>query len=89
MDFPGAVKRGEFVVQQARQQHEAIRGQMCVAPSGSIAHRFRVEHRWQHGGILPFSQRASNVSFKIWAGKTKKTDWPIVKFVLNEWSANL
>ena len=72
MDFPGAVKRGELVVQQARQQHEAIRGQMCVAPSGSIAHRFRVEHRLQHGGILSSPSRGSNVSFKIWGGNMKK-----------------
>ena len=31
VDFAGAVKRGEFVVQQPRPQHEAIRGEVRVA----------------------------------------------------------
>ena len=64
VDFPGAVKRGELVVQHARQQHIAAGGKAGFAEHGR---RFRPAgflHRLEHGGILPARPRASNVSFK-------------------------
>ncbi len=64
VDFSGAVKRGELVVQHARQQHEAAGGKAGFAEHGR---RFRPAgflHRLEHGGILPAKLRASNVSFR-------------------------
>jgi hypothetical protein len=79
VDFSGAIKRGEFVVEQAREQHEAIRGQLQVARRPGLIHRFGVKHRLRHGGILSPSPRASNVSFGAENFRSKKSSWPIAK----------
>ena len=62
--FAGTVEAGAFVVQQARQQHEAIRGEVRVAKIGRVTHGVGVEHRLEHGGSLSPLARASNVSFQ-------------------------
>jgi hypothetical protein len=64
MNFAGTVEAGAFVVQQARQQHEAIRGEVRVAKRGRVTHEIGVEHRLEHGGSLSPPARASNVSFQ-------------------------
>ena len=64
MNFAGAVEAGAFIVQHARQQHEAIRGEVRVAKRGRVTHGVSVEHRLEHGGSLSPPARASNVSFQ-------------------------
>ena len=64
MNFAGAVEAGAFVIQHARQQHEAIRGEVRVAKRGRVTHEVGVEHRLEHGGSLSPPGRASNVSFQ-------------------------
>jgi hypothetical protein len=58
VDFSGPVKRGEFVVQHARQQHEAEGGEADLAGRCRRL-RARFMHRLQHGGILPAKSRAA------------------------------
>ena len=86
VDFSGALERGELVVQQSREQHETIRGEMDFARRGNVAGRFGVEHRLQHGEILSPKPRASNVSFRRKILREKIRLAKLKKFVFNEWS---
>jgi len=62
VNFPGAVKRGKFVVQQSRPQHETAGGQILFRsrPLG----RAGFEHRLQHEASLSPARGAGNVSLK-------------------------
>ena len=76
VDSAGTPKRREFVIQQPRQQHEAVGDQIRFTEQSRVFRRARLEHRLQHGPILSPKLRASNVSFGIGIAVTKKTGWP-------------
>ena len=58
VDFAGAVKRGEFVIQQPRPQHKAVSDPL------RLANRARPGDSLQHGKSLSPTAQASNKSFK-------------------------
>ena len=81
MDFPGAIKRGELVVQHARQQHEAEGGEAGLAGRCRRLRPAGFMHRLQHGGILPAKSRAAMfLSGRIFF---EKSHWRIGENVFN------
>jgi hypothetical protein len=58
VDFTGAIKRGEFVVQQPRPQHEAVGRPLRLANAASLGDSL------QHGQSLSLTAQASNKSFR-------------------------
>jgi hypothetical protein len=58
VDFAGAVKRGEFVIQQPRPQHEAVGDPLRLANCA------RLGDSLQHGGSLSPPTQTSNNSFR-------------------------
>jgi hypothetical protein len=59
LDFAGTVKRGIFIVQQPRPQHEAVGGKLRPADGAGIGDGL------QHGKSLSPTTQASNKSFSF------------------------
>jgi len=62
VDFPGAIKRGELVIQQPRPQHVSKSGQVGLAQHFGCAGA-GLGNNLQHGPSLSRRRHASNDSF--------------------------
>ena len=69
MDLSGAVKGGELVIQQAREQHETIGRNVEILRGGGVILRPGFERRLQHGVSIIKNTRPSNPKLPLLAAR--------------------
>lgn len=52
MDFAGAIERGEFIVEEPREQHKAIGRDVDILGGDRLSLRPCIKHRLQHRNII-------------------------------------